>query len=119
MIADEVRIATGDVLSTRTDWAALPPKVNPVKGIQWYTRIDNPPAYDAERQTLAQTGATLDENARTRTVNYSVTAKTENQIFAELAPQIEAAERLRKIRAMLDDSDVLGVLELKFKEGSL
>ncbi|MBM4071731.1 MAG: hypothetical protein FJ271_22815 [Planctomycetes bacterium] len=72
---DFVNIGSGDVLEKKTldQIPALLPSAKGGRNCQWFTRVDNPDLFDALTQTRAVSGASLDQNARTRTITYSVT----------------------------------------------
>ena len=110
-IFDLVRLADGTLLDSKT-FPAIPTLQGPkASAWQWFTRVDNPPSYNAELQARTQTGATLDTNARTRTINYAVANKSTETVFAQSAQAMASADLRRKIDDHLEAGELREAIE--------
>ena len=98
------------------DGAPLPvfPDGKPVK-VLFY--VDVKPSFDSVRETLQKAAPSI--TATTYTENYVKNPKSAKDIAAALQPQMDKAERRRKIRSLLDEKDALGILTLLYEEGEI
>lgn len=105
IICDLVKISNASLIRSEPR-PSLPELIEATgKDMQWYQRVDAPPSLDPLTETLAVSGAVLDNVARTRTVTYVVADRADVSAMKAAAKAKAKADCEAKRAAYLSPGD--------------